>query len=237
MTSIAVYGSTSAIAKACIRIWSTEGKKLFLMARDGEQLEKQKQEAISLGATRVETFLFDAMAPQISSEAIECDQVLVCYGTLTDQPQAQNDECYLAQELQVNFLSVTQILEAHSQAMLKRGSGKLAVITSVAGMRGRQSNYIYGAAKGGLSIYLEGLNHRFAGSPISVLDIRPGFVDTPMTQEFKKGLLWANPQDVGNNIVNALKTNQQVLYTPFFWKWIMLIICLIPRKIMQKTKL
>ena len=113
----------------------------------------------------------------------------------------------------------------------------IAVISSVAGDRGRQSNYTYGAAKGGLSIYLQGLRHHLSKYQVQVLDIKPGFVDTPMTASFKKGLLWAQPEQAATCIRNAISKKKSVAYVPGFWKWIMLIIKLVPEVIFHKTNL
>jgi hypothetical protein len=107
----------------------------------------------------------------------------------------------------------------------------------VAGDRGRQSNYVYGAAKSMVSTFLQGLRNRLNGRGVHVLDIKPGFVDTPMTAEFKKGALWATPDQVAKAIVRAIKKRQNTLYTPFFWAGIMWIIRMIPEFIFKKLKL
>jgi short-subunit dehydrogenase len=118
-----------------------------------------------------------------------------------------------------------------------RGKGNITVITSVAGDRGRQSNYIYGAAKGGLSIFLQGLRNRLAPKGVSVTTIKPGFIDTPMTAHIKKGPLFASPETVGKRIHQAMLKGESVVYTPFFWRFIMLIIQHIPEFIFKKMKL
>jgi short-subunit dehydrogenase len=113
----------------------------------------------------------------------------------------------------------------------------IAAIGSVAGDRGRQSNYVYGAAKGGLDILLEGLRHRLAPKGVAVVTIKPGFVDTPMTASFPKGPLWAKPEKVAVDIRRAIDKRRPVTYTPGFWCLIMLVIKSVPRAIFYKTKL
>jgi short-subunit dehydrogenase len=111
------------------------------------------------------------------------------------------------------------------------------VISSVAGDRGRQSNYIYGSAKGALNIYLQGLRNRLHKANVQVLTIKPGFVDTPMTHEFKKGLLWVKPQTIAKDIVKGITHRRHEIYTPGFWRFIMLIIKLIPECLFKRLKL
>jgi short-subunit dehydrogenase len=113
-------------------------------------------------------------------------------------------------------------------------SGCLAVITSVAGVRGRKSNYIYGSAKAAVSTFLEGLRDRVSAAGVSVVDIRPGFVDTPMTVHLPKNLLYATPAAVGARIHRAMLAGNAVVYTPWFWRWIALALQLIPRSIFAK---
>jgi len=116
-------------------------------------------------------------------------------------------------------------------------SGTIAVITSVAGDRGRQSNYVYGSAKGMVSTFLQGLRNRLYRAGINILDIKPGFVDTPMTIDFKKGPLWVSPEKIAEGIVEAIDKQKTEVYLPWFWKFIMLIIKLIPESIFRKMKL
>jgi hypothetical protein len=111
------------------------------------------------------------------------------------------------------------------------------VVSSVAGDRGRQSNYVYGAAKGGLSIFLQGLRNRLSKFGVCVLTIKPGFVITPMTTEFKKGILWAQPKQVAKVIVSAIRKRKNVVYVPWFWRWIMFIIRSIPESIFKRMSL
>jgi decaprenylphospho-beta-D-erythro-pentofuranosid-2-ulose 2-reductase len=121
--------------------------------------------------------------------------------------------------------------------MKQNETGTIAVISSVAGDRGRKSNYVYGSAKGGLTIFLQGLRNALSGSGVHVLTIKPGFVDTPMTNDFTKGLLWAKPEKVAKDIKRAIDKKKNIIYTPWFWRWIMLIIRLIPESVFKKMNL
>lgn len=164
------------------------------------------------------------------------DRVLIAYGTLPDQQRAQGDAKFAARALHTNFTSPAILLNAVADR-LHEGSA-VAVITSVAGERGRQSNYVYGAAKGGLSRFVEGVRHRLAPKRIRVIDVKPGFVDTPMTESFPKGgPLWAKPERVARDIEKALEGRDGPIHTPWFWAIVMGIITRVPARIFHKTKL
>ncbi|MDW8371253.1 MAG: SDR family NAD(P)-dependent oxidoreductase, partial [Geminicoccaceae bacterium] len=158
-------------------------------------------------------------------------------GTLGDQAAIARDPEATRRTLLTNFVSPAVLLTALAARLEAAGKGCLAVITSVAGDRGRASNYVYGAAKGGLSTFLEGLRHRLAGKGVHVLDIRPGPVDTPMTAHLEKGgFLWASPERVAADIDRAIARRRSVLYTPWFWRWIMLVIRLLPEPLFHRLR-
>ena len=166
------------------------------------------------------------------------DVALLAWGTLTDQARAETDPGYAARELATNFTAPATLLLALASAMAARGEGVIAVITSVAGDRGRQSNYVYGAAKGGLQRFLEGLRHKLHAKGVAVLDIRPGFVKPPMTAPLpQEGPLWAEPERVAADIVKAVDARRAVLYTPWFWRWILLVVRSLPRPLFHRTRL
>jgi short-subunit dehydrogenase len=134
-------------------------------------------------------------------------------------------------------LSALSFLTLLANYFEKRGTGTLAAISSVAGDRGRQSNYIYGTTKAALSTFLQGLRNRLSSKNVHVLTIKPGFVDTPMTAHLKRGLLFATPEKVAQDIIRAIAGKKSVLYTPWFWRWIMLAIKMIPETIFRKLRL
>jgi len=166
------------------------------------------------------------------------DCLLVAHGTLPDQAAAYADPSLAMREIDVNAVATVALVLRIANQMQARGAGTIAVITSVAGVRGRQSNFIYGAAKSMVSTLLEGLRHHMYGKGVKVIDIRPGFVDTPMTAAIPKGgPLWASPQRVAKDIVAAVDRGAGVVYTPWFWRWIMLVIRHVPESIFVRTKL
>ena len=165
------------------------------------------------------------------------DTVLVAHGELGVQTEAQRTYDATLPLLATNFLSPVSLLTRLANDFEAQGHGCLAVITSVAGDRGRQSNYVYGAAKGALSLFLGGLRNRLAPKGVSVVDMKLGFVDTPMTAAHRKGPLWASPEQVARRIVRAIDRGEDVVYAPWFWCWIMLIIRNIPERIFKRLKL
>lgn len=166
------------------------------------------------------------------------DVVLIAHGTLPDQKACEASVERTLAEIHTNALSTISLLTLIANRFEAQASGIIAVISSVAGDRGRQSNYVYGAAKGMVTLFLQGLRNRLDRKGVTVLTIKPGFVDTPMTAQFeKKGLLWAQPESVAKGIVRAVKQRRDVVYLPSIWFWIMLIICHIPEAIFKRLSL
>jgi decaprenylphospho-beta-D-erythro-pentofuranosid-2-ulose 2-reductase len=164
--------------------------------------------------------------------------VLIAHGTLSDQCACESSVEGLRREFDVNAVAAMSLLTLLANRFEQRKAGTLAVISSVAGDRGRQSNYVYGAAKAALSTFLGGLRQRLAKSNVDVLTIKPGFVDTPMTAAIaNKGALWATPERVAAGIVRAIDRRRSVVYLPGFWRGIMLVIRTIPEPLFKKLKL
>ncbi len=245
MKKILVIGATSAIAREVAKIYAAQECRLCLVGRNEENLQIVADDLRVRGAEAVDVLALELTDSATHQELIEhaehflqgLDIVLVAYGSLPDQPACEENPEQALRELNINFVSVVVLLTQLANEMEKRGSGTLAVISSVAGDRGRQSNYIYGAAKGGLSIFLQGLRNRLAPKGVQVLTIKPGFVDTPMTTEFKKGLLWVSAETVAQGIVRAIDKQRDIVYLPWFWWGIMLVIKSIPERIFKKMKL
>ena len=237
--NIAVFGATSAIAFETCKLFAKEGKNFTLIARDKEKLESVKNDLLTRGADKVETFVEDLGIIKNHENLlnrIETDLLFIAYGILPKQEECNNNFDTELENFQVNFISICSILNHFARYFEKKKSGTIAVITSVAGDRGRQSNYSYGTAKGALSTYLQGLRHRLYKSSVNVIDIKPGFVDTPMTKDIKKNFLFAKPKDIAKKIYKNINKNREI-YCPWFWGWIMLIIKLIPRRIFLRLKL
>jgi short-subunit dehydrogenase len=245
MQKILIIGATSAIAEACAKRFAAQGHRLFLLARNSTRLESLAQDLRVRGATEVHCASFEANAlethqallEQVKTELNGLDRVLIAHGTLSDQQACEQSVELTLQELQTNALSVIALLTLLANHFEQQRHGNIAVIGSVAGDRGRQSNYIYGTAKGALSIFLQGLRNRLHKSGVQVLTIKPGFVDTPMTAAFPKGPLWATPEKVALDIDKAIEKNKDVLYTPGFWILIMLIIKSVPETIFKRLSL
>lgn len=245
MQKILIIGATSAIAEACAKRFAAQGHSLYLLARNSSRLESLAQDLRVRGATAVHCASFEANAlethqallEQVKAELNGLDRVLIAHGTLSDQQACEQSVELTLQELQTNALSVIALLTLLANHFEQQRHGSIAVIGSVAGDRGRQSNYIYGTAKGALGIFLQGLRNRLHKSGVQVLTIKPGFVDTPMTAAFPKGPLWATPEKVALDIDKALEKKKDVLYTPGFWWLIMAVIKKIPEALFKRLSL
>lgn len=245
MSNILILGATSTIAKHTIRLFSADEHSLYLVARNENKLASMKQDMLVRGAKDVNYECLDLSDDKQHTDLISrvtetmgsIDIVLIAYGTLSEQNTSIESYANTLKELQINCLSVISLLTILANQMEQQGSGSIAVISSPSGDRGRQSNYIYGTAKGALTIFLQGLRNRLSKSNVHVLTIKPGFVDTPMTKDFKKGFLWANPEVISKGIYKAIKKKREVVYLPFFWRYIMFIIKSIPEKIFKYLSL
>ncbi len=242
---ILAVGATSAIAAETLKLFARDGDEFFLVARSESKLQVVAADLVARGASRVDKFVADlndfathsAILPKIKEALGGVDLVFVAHGSLGDQKKCEQVYSAAEDELRINFLSVISILTPIANYLEQCKSGTIAVVSSVAGDRGRQSNYIYGCAKGGLSIYLQGLRNRLFKSAVHVLTIKPGFVDTPMTTGVKKGSLFVGPEVVANGIYNAIIAKRNVAYLPWFWEIIMGVIKLIPEGIFKRLKL
>lgn len=243
---VAIFGATSGIAKAVAKLYAERGGQLVLVGRDPIALADAADDLRVRGASKVCFHLADLADIEEAREAVEAalraldgiDVALVAHGSLPDQQRAQSDAAYAASQIALNLTSPVVICEALAAGFQESKKGTIAVVTSVAGDRGRQSNYVYGAAKGGLQRYLEGLRHRLHASGVHVLDIRPGFVRTPMTAHLpRNGSLWVDADRVARDILAAVSSRRQVLYTPFFWRYILALVRALPRSVFHKTKL
>ena len=245
MKKVLIIGATSAIAQAAARIWAKEQAAFFLVGRDLEKLERLAQDLLVRGASKVEISAIDFMNIAQHQAVIQrawevlgdLDITLLAHGSLTDQLKAEQDNVYAVEEVTLNFSTAISFLTLAASRMQAQKYGVIAIIGSVAGDRGRASNYVYGAAKSGIASFAQGLRQRLSKDNVHVLLIKPGFVDTPMTQEFKKGFLWASPERVARDICSAIDKRKSTLYTPWFWGWIMLVIKHIPESIFKKLKL
>lgn len=242
---IIITGAGSAIAQAVARRYVTPESRFFLIDRNSELLEAIAADLRVRGAAVVTTAVADlqdydqhgALLEQAEEAVGGADLFFVAHGTLPQQHEVERSWPKTHEALAINQLSALSLLTQMAQRMEERRGGTIAVIGSVAGDRGRRSNYIYGTAKGALAIFLQGLRHRLAAAGVQVLTVKPGFVDTPMTVDFKKGLLWVKPTVVAKDIIRAIERERTVVYTPRRWWWIMTLIRAIPERLFVKTKL
>jgi decaprenylphospho-beta-D-erythro-pentofuranosid-2-ulose 2-reductase len=245
MQRVLIIGAASAIAEATARVLAARGDALFLVGRSAPRLLAIAADLKVRGAALTETFVLDARAvdrfPALLQAATErlggLDAALIAHGTLSDQSACQRSVELLRDEFEVNALSVMALCTHLAERFEAQGRGIIAVISSVAGERGRQSNYVYGSAKAAVTAFTSGLRQRLYPKGVTVTTIKPGFVSTPMTAAFKKGALWASPTRVAADIVRAMDRRAPVIYTPWFWRPIMLIIRAVPESVFRRLRL
>ncbi len=242
---IVIVGATSAIAHETAKCFAQEGADLFLVGRSAEKLTAVANDLKVRGAKRVETFLLDVSDLDRHQEMFETaltaldglDMLLIAHGTLGDQRKCELSVAETLKEFTNNCTSVISLLTISANYFELHKRGCIAVISSVAGDRGRQSNYVYGATKGALNVFLQGLRNRLSRSGVCVLTIKPGFVDTPMTASIRKGPLFASSRTVGQGIYQAMKQRKDIVYLPWFWRFIMFVVRSIPERIFKKMSL
>lgn len=245
MRRVLVIGATSAIAEATLRLLATRGAGLFLCGRNPGRLNDIAADLRVRGAQIVGTETLDANDIGRHSGVIESarallgglDTVLIAHGTLSDQAACQSSVATTLAEISTNALSVVALLTLLANHFEAQRSGTIVVISSVAGDRGRASNYVYGSAKALVSAFLSGLRQRLRPAGVRVITIKPGFVDSPMTRSFRKGLLWAQPATIAQGIVASLERGRDVVYLPGFWRLIMFTIRLVPESLFARLKM
>lgn len=242
---ILVLGATSGIAEATCRIWAEQGARLFLVARNAQKLAAVAADLRTRGASYVDTAVADLddtdKHPALLAHAVNSltgmDIAYLTYGILGDQAKAEQDFNTSAQIIYTNFMAPVSLLTWLANFCVQRRAGTLAVISSVAGDRGRKSNYLYGSSKAGLSAFLGGLRNRVDREGVTVLTIKPGPVKTAMTAGMKGSEKFADVDKVAQGIVKAIDKRRDVLYVPFQWQPIMFIIRHIPERVFKKLNL
>lgn len=248
MQKVLIFGACSAIAHETAKLIAKDDVSLFLADLSIERLESVKQDILIRTDSKCKIFIeqFNALDfykhEFIVEKAITSlnglDTVLIAHGSLPDQRKAEKSISLTLQEIAINGTSVISLATIIANYFENQKKGCITCISSVAGDRGRLSNYIYGAGKGIVTIFLQGLRNRLYSSNVNVITIKPGFVDTPMTAHLKKNPLYSKPYDIAKGIYNAMLNNKNGdVYLPGFWKFIMLIIIHIPGFIFNKLKL
>lgn len=244
---VVFLGALSAIAEATARLYAKEGAKMVLAGRDASRLAQVAADLTARGASQCSTHAIDLTDPDavgslngmIASLGGSVDAIFLFYGLLGDQQTAEIDPGHASKILTVNFTSASAWCLAGANQLEQQNHGVLVAVSSVAGDRGRQSNYVYGAAKAGLTTLVEGIAHRLARGKARASVVKLGFVDTPMTAHIPKGgPLWAQADQVAARIKTvADKGRAPVVYIPSFWRPIMFVVRNVPAAIFHKTKL
>jgi decaprenylphospho-beta-D-erythro-pentofuranosid-2-ulose 2-reductase len=243
--NVLVFGATSAIAHAIDRRFAGEGASLVLVGRDRPKLEANAADLSVRGATKILTLAADLndfaghreLIDRAVGELGRLDIVLIAHGTLPDQEGCENNVAELRRAIDTNLASVMSLSMAAASRLVEQRQGSLVVIGSVAGDRGRRRNYVYGAAKAGVAVFCDGLRARLRPSGVHVLTVKPGFVDTPMTAGFAKGMLWVAPERIATAVCRAIEQRKSVIYAPWFWRPIMFAIRALPSAILSRLNI
>ena len=245
MKNVLIFGATSAIAQATARCFAEEGSAFFLVARNADRLRSVADDLHVRGASKVITQVMDALEYERHGEVIDAaalalgniDLAILAHGTLPNQRDCEHSFDVSREALDVNCLSMISLLTHLANHFEAVNGGTILVLSSVAGDRGRQSNYVYGSAKGAVTIFLQGMRNRLHAAGVYVATVKLGMVDTPMTAEFNKGLLWSSPERVGRSIHRIAALGGGEFYVPWFWRYIMFIIRRVPENLFKKMRL
>lgn len=240
-----IVGATSAIAAETAKAFAADGGRLFLTGRDPAKLASVADDLRVRGSAHVSTAVLDvtdvARHAGVVEKAVQAlqglDAVLIAHGTLPDQRRCQESVAETLRALEVNFTATAALLTVIANRLEQQRHGCIAVITSIAGDRGRGSNYVYGAAKGGLHVLLQGLRNRLHAVGVGVVEIKPGFVDTPMTAHLRKNLLFVSPRHVGRAVYSAIVRRREIVYVPWFWRPVLTALRLLPERIFKRMRL
>lgn len=242
---VVILGALSGMATEIARIYAGRGADLGLLGSSADRLADLSADLRVRGAGNVRTLALDLSSPasyeatigEFAGEMGGIDIFILAYGKLGDQAHAREDLQHAAEILTTNFTSAALWLLAAAKCVNQNGT--IAAFSSVAGDRGRRSNYVYGSAKAGLAVLAQGMAHELAGAGPRIVVVKPGLVITPMTEGMRRsGPLWASAGRAAQIVVNAIDRKRgPVVYVPGFWRWIMLIIRLVPAPIFHRTSL
>lgn len=240
-----IFGASRGMGRALARRMAARGDRLFLLGRNVEDLERSARDleicgvSGAVGAARCDLLEPESFAPaldQADRTLDGFDTVIVTAGMFATEEELENDPQLAAQLLTADFTGTVQFCEEARKRLLARGNGTLCVFSSVAGQRGRKPVVIYGAAKAGLSQYLEGLDHKFRSQGLITVCVKPGFVRTGMTAGLKPPPFAAGPEDVARRVLRAIDRGWPEVYTPPIWRWIMCAIGKLPRWVMRRIE-
>ena len=245
MAKVIIFGASSAIAAKCAELYALRGDELCLVGRSRDKLEAVAKDAARAGSSdRVRTFTADLDRLEENGSLVErvieacggADEALIAHGLLGDQLQSERDFTEAERIIRTNFTSAISLIIPIANYFEQQRSGRLGVITSVAGERGRPRNYTYGACKGALGIYLQGVRSRLYPAGVTVTTIKLGPVDTPMTATHEKNALFGRPDGVARDIVSAMLARKAEVFVPRRWAAIMPIVRNTPEPLFQRIK-
>ncbi|MCX7880487.1 MAG: SDR family NAD(P)-dependent oxidoreductase [Ignavibacteria bacterium] len=242
MEKILVLGAYSGIAQQVLYNFAKEGPFFFLVGKDYEKLKIVGDHLKVLGANSVHLEPFDMNKLESHEELFakslsvmgSVDILFISYGILSKQSEVERNTNQLLENYFTNAISVVHFISKVLGYFRARNEGTIAVVTSVAGERGRKSNFYYASAKSSVDVFLQGLRHSLSNTNVSVVTIKPGVVDTPMTRELERKFLVASSKKVGKDIYDAIKSKKKLVYTPWYWRYIMLVIRNLPDFIFNK---
>jgi decaprenylphospho-beta-D-erythro-pentofuranosid-2-ulose 2-reductase len=244
MQKILILGATSPIARALALKFAYDGARLYLAARDAGEAQRVAEDVCFRAGVGTLSGTFDAVDFASHDEFIRhaanelggLDGVVACFGTLGDEEAAQTDPDAAIATINQNFTGAVSLITLAARHLEQQGSGFIIVLGSVAGDRGRARNYVYGAAKGALAIFADGLRGRLAKSNVHVMTVKLGTVDTRMTWGREGALLAIQPARAADSIYAAYRKRREVVYVPWFWRVIMTMIRLIPERLFKRVK-
>ena len=240
---VLIIGATSAIAEEVARRYAERGATLLLTGRNPARLAAVGDDLRVRGASQVEIQVLDVLDRAAHAAVVArafaggLDVALVAHGELPDQRRCEVDATEAARALELNLVATVALLTLLAGEFEARRSGTIAVITSVAGDRGRRSNYVYGAAKAGVTVFLQGLRQRLHPAAVRVVTLKPGFVDTPMTAHLPRMRLASSPHRAGRAIYRAIEAPREVAYIPWFWRPVMALIRVMPESLFKRLRL
>jgi short-subunit dehydrogenase len=241
---IAFLGATRGMGRALARLMAQRGDQIFLLGRDAEDLGRSARDLEVRGRAPVAAAACDLEKPESFAPALDAaekalsglDAVVVTAGLFATQDQLEADPALTHRLLLVDFTNTVAFCEEARRRLLARGGGTLCVFSSVAGERGRKPVVLYGAAKAGLTRYLEGLDHRFRAAGLRTVCVKPGFVRTSMTDGLPVPPFAGEPEDVARRVLAAIDAGRPVVYAPGAWAWVMFVIRLLPRFVMRRVR-
>ncbi len=232
-----IIGATSSLGIAICRKLAQQGEDLILCGRNEEELQLISSDLSIRSGIKTSIIILDLSAKKMAINTLLKEDFGTVYMIAGDMgTEDKNDISNIDHVININFTAPAKLLTAIAEKMENAKQGSIVVISSVAGDRGRQSNYPYGSAKAGLTAFASGLRNRLCKHNVHVMTVKPGFIDTPMTYQMNSPLI-ASREYVADQIIKALDKKKNSIYVPFFWRYIMLIICLIPERIFKKINL